>query len=235
MDEKQLTSEMRAAARMAQRGPSCLDEHELAALAAGNEGIDGRDRMQAHLSDCSYCLQQVADLAAMANDGVEPFVDEVTTRKAQALVGHTRGVRHVVPWAAAAVILLALGVGYLNTGFQPGINNTPITAPEDYRESRNIGDLKAGPKVLSPIDGSNFKSPGGPIEWTEVVGSLYYDVRIVSLDGELIGEQRVTQSHWDVPTSMLHPGNEYYVRVDAFLAEAKRLSSSHVLFTVEEG
>jgi len=233
MDEKQLTSEMRAAARKTRRGPNCLDEHELAGLASGYEGIDGHDRMQVHLSECSYCLEQVADLAAMADDNVESFVGELTIHKAQALVEQTRDVSHVARWATAAVIVLALGVVYLNTGFQPGISNAPITAPEGFRESRNIGNLKVGPNVLSPNDGSTLKATGGPIEWTEVMGSLYYDVRIVSLDGELIGEQRVTQPHWDVPAGMLHPGNEYYVRVDAFLAEAKRLSSSHVLFTVE--
>jgi len=70
--------------------------------------------------------------------------------------------------------------------------------------------------------------------WSEVPGALFYDVRLVSLDGDLLLRERVDGTRWLIPNSMkLEPGQEYFVRVDAYLDDARYLSSEHRLFRVE--
>jgi hypothetical protein len=70
-------------------------------------------------------------------------------------------------------------------------------------------------------------------QWTEVPGSLFYDVRLVSPDGDLLLRERVEGTRWLIPEHLqLQAGQEYFVRVDAYLSDAKYLSSEHRVFTV---
>jgi len=69
--------------------------------------------------------------------------------------------------------------------------------------------------------------------WKEVPGSLFYDIRIVSDDGAQIARQRVWDTQWSLPReTRLQAGNEYFVRVDAFISEGKAISSEHTVFKV---
>lgn len=234
MNENKLGLELRAIAGKASPGSHCLDEYALAALAAGGDELENRAELEQHLSDCSWCLGRVSELALLQVDDDVIEISEGTLQRALALARRPARTGHPVRWATAAVIVLALGVVYLNQIHRPGIDSALRANPETQRQSRNIGGLDVRPRILSPVEGSQLRNGGEPIRWTEIPDRLYYDVRIVSLDGELIGEQRVTQAHWEVPAGMLQAGAEYYVRVDAYLAEAKRLSSSHVLFSAEQ-
>jgi len=234
MDEKSIGEEFRAMANKARPGPDCLDEYDLANVAACEMGSQSRTHYEKHLSDCPHCLGKVTELMAINDISDEYTVSGTTLRRAQELVRHPPLTRRISRWATAAVVVLAFGLA-----FQTGVDRSkvetvsPVTTTT-YRQSRSTGEMDVRPTINQPVEGSQLKVAGAEIEWTKVAGSLYYDVRVVSRDGELVGRQRVAQNHWSVPAGMLQPGDEYYVRVDAYLAEAKRLSSHHVLFTVEQ-
>jgi hypothetical protein len=69
--------------------------------------------------------------------------------------------------------------------------------------------------------------------WTEVPGSLFYDVRLLDPDGEVLLRERVETTRWLIPDKLhLQAGGEYYVRVDAYLDDERFLSSEHVVFHV---
>ena len=73
------------------------------------------------------------------------------------------------------------------------------------------------------------------VRWTEVPGSQYYDVRIVTDSGDLVREARVEGTEWRPSTEIaLRPGAEYYVHVDAYPSSTKAISSDHVPFTIAE-
>ncbi len=89
--------------------------------------------------------------------------------------------------------------------------------------------------VISPADGENIKPRNLEVRWTEVRGSLHYDIQVVNAEGFILWRDRVEGTSWTPPASdLLKPGMDYYVRVDAYLAEANNVSSEHVLFTVAE-
>jgi hypothetical protein len=64
--------------------------------------------------------------------------------------------------------------------------------------------------------------------------TLHYEVRVVDLAGGIVWSQRTeaTESHPPVD-QFLQSGESYSVRVDAYLARAKTVSSDHVLITME--
>ena len=233
MDEKYIGTHLRAVARNARRGPDCLDDYELASLLAASVGTEMRGKLEEHLSECSYCLERVAGLVSPGSETENTEVPEPTLHRARELVRPLHGAGYLARWASAAVIVLALGLLYVNRAEFSGNNPAATSNPDALRQSRSLGDHNVRPRILAPSPGSHLSARGGTIDWTEVNGSLYYDVLVLSLDGEIISESRVTQPHWDVPAGLLQAGADYYVRVDAFLAEATRLSSKHVLFSVE--
>ena len=58
--------------------------------------------------------------------------------------------------------------------------------------------------------------------WTEVADSLYYDLRIVRDDGDLVWHERVAGNRWSLPEGLsLQDGTEYFVRVDALMDNAR--------------
>jgi hypothetical protein len=88
-----------------------------------------------------------------------------------------------------------------------------------------------GPSFLSPQEGMTISSDAGVFIWTAVPGSLFYQIRIVSDEGDLVWQERINGTQWGLPAELLlAPGAEYFVRVDAYLAEAKTLKSDYVLF-----
>jgi hypothetical protein len=91
------------------------------------------------------------------------------------------------------------------------------------------------PQVLAPANGATIDPGSLVFQWSEVPDSLFYDVRVVTDEGDLIWQERVEDTRLGLPGHLqLKPGSEYFVQVDAYLAAAKSISSRHVPFTVKE-
>jgi hypothetical protein len=150
--------------------------------------------------------------------------------RARKLVRKPSKIRHASRWAAAAVVLLAV---FSVARFGPqseNVETTTLPAPD----LRSLDHDAYRPAVLFPSDGARIGVEGSMFRWSMVPGSLHYDVRVVSADGGMIWQERVEGTEWRLPTKLqLAEGEEYYFRVDAYLTEAKRVSSHHVLFRVE--
>jgi len=56
---------------------------------------------------------------------------------------------------------------------------------------------------------------------------------LATREQQIVVAERVTGTEWRPPGRLaLHPGAEYFVHVDAFLSEARSVSSDHVPFSV---
>jgi hypothetical protein len=110
-----------------------------------------------------------------------------------------------------------------------------FVSPQPSRQLRSIDRSSPVPVVISPVDGENIKPGTLEVRWIEVLGSLHYDIQVVNAEGFILWRDRVEGTSWISPASnLLKPGMDYYVRVDAYLAEANNVSSEHILFTVGE-
>jgi len=220
----------------AEPGDFCLHPEQLAALLDGSLHLEESGALEAHLADCAHCLSQLALLSrvlAEQNPAAPPPHGLVA--RAAALCESNAGVtsvarrRWAMPLAAAAALCLAL---LLPWGHEPTPQGQADGALSPH--TRYAAPLMNEPRLLQPVEGSVIRPLEQVFRWSEVPGALFYEVRLVSLDGDLLLRERIKNTRWLIPDGLhLNLGGEYFVRVDAYLSEAQYLSSGHSLFRVE--
>jgi hypothetical protein len=226
-------------ADLTQRTPFCVDDQQIAEYYDGLLPDGKRARVERHVTDCRFCIARIGMLARL-DHAAEERVPEDALAAAKLTARPATRIRHRRPaWAAAALVVMAAGLSFqLFNDRQPGLESgspAVVSAPSStIRETRSIDDAAFGPSILSPRDGQ----PAGAdtmILWTAVPDSLFYRVRIVSDEGDLMWQERIEGTEWQLPESlMLAAGADYYLRIDAFVTDAKSLQSDYVLFRFGE-
>jgi hypothetical protein len=215
--------------------PFCPDGGELVARLQGDRTDADQERLERHLVDCSYCRAQAAVLTRFMQSGTDAQIPDALLVQASQLGNRPRRRRsrlalHV---AAAAVTVIAL-TAVLTHSQNPDSDLSGVwrtIAGAEPEEVRNIDSAYRGPKLLAPSDGSRIRPDELTVRWTEVPGSIYYDVRLVDVQGFVLWQDRVKERYASPPSQLqLEAGERYFVRVDAYLAESKRVSSDHVTF-----
>ena len=226
----------------AERSPECPDDHQIAAAVDGQLQWSDRDSFERHVADCDFCVARIGALTRLSAEDAPAPVSDITLARARRFGKRTGLTRQAPRWAAAAVVVLAVTFAFDRYSSNDGatesseVSRPPVAKPlTNFRQSRNIDPGALRPGILTPREGEVIDVSKTLFHWTEIPGSLYYDIRIVTLDGNMVWQDRVDNTQWGLPGQLeLEPGAEYYVRVDAYLAEAKSVSSRHVLFTVKE-
>ena len=219
-------------------GPACSDDHQIAAFVDGKLSRVERDGLIHHIADCGSCVSRIGMLNRLRAVEDQDAVQDITLARARRLVRRA-GIGQLAPrWAAAAVIVLAVA---LTVGKFSNDNAGPESSPSflppvaSVRQSRNINPDAIRPRFLIPHEGAVIDIGNTRFRWTEIPDSLYYDVRIVTGAGDMVWQDRIDDTRWVLPGHLeLESGVDYYVRVDAYLAEAKSVSSRHLLFRVRE-
>ena len=214
MDRKRLISLLRESAIGRYKlTPFCPDDHEIAGFVDGTLNDSIREHVERHLADCQACVNRVGLLTRLLREHQTASLSEAPTKP-------SKDWKRVAPqWAIAASVLLAATF----IARTPAPESVPaIDIASDYQITRNIGSRSSAPEILAPSSGVISSRNGLVIRWTEVPGSLYYEVRIVTDAGNLVREQRVEGTEWTIGHDLnLEVGREYYIRVDAYLSDAK--------------
>lgn len=233
MNDDELKSLLRRTDPGLQPADACPADEVLASYMEGGLSAPDHANFERHLADCSRCMDQVGLLGrARAHETVEEL-PEFTLERARRL-GRPRmapGIawRHAAPrWAAAAIVVLA--VSLVLFGPSP---NALVERSNGIRTERNIQPLSRAPRLLFPFEDARIDPARARFEWSPVADSLYYRVRIVSDAGDLVWQERVREPQWNPPPELhLSTGGDYFVRVDAYLTEAKSVSSDYIAFRV---
>lgn len=217
------------------RSPACPDEHQIAGYVDGGLDEAAREQVELHLADCGHCVALVGLLCRERDPHAIELVPSQVVAQARALVTQRPQPRwRLAPqWAAAATLvlvvplLLLLGRNLDRGDAGPGRPDLPAT--------RTFVPIAAGLQVLSPGEGTAVDVRRLSFRWTEVPGTPYYDVRIVTDAGDVVIRQRVTGTTWQPPAQLnLQPGAEYFVHIDAYPSGDKAVSSDHVPFRVSD-
>ena len=225
MDRKGLISLLQgSAAGQHERTPFCPDDYDIAGFVDGTLSDGTLELVERHLPDCQACVSRVGLLTRLLREHAPEIQREAARVR-------TNDWKRVAPqWAVAASIILAVGYLAGSSGFLSGIDQAT-----DYQSTRNLDSQIAAPKILAPSSGVIGDRDGFVIRWTEVPGSLYYEVRVVTDVGDLVSVQRVEGTEWTVARDLnLKPGREYFIRVDAYLSDAKSIRSQHIPFKLRE-
>jgi len=214
----------------------CLSVEWLASYQDGVLRPGEKAAAEAHLARCDRCLGQLAAASrAAAGRDSEACAPGSLIARAEALLTPAAPAtasprwRWAVPLTAAAAVLLALSLA-LDPSPDPQREPGSTLAPQTRFADRE----QLQPALLAPAENSVIQPLNQVFQWAEVPGALFYDVHLISLDGDLLFSDRVDGTRWLIPGSLpLEPGEEYFVRVDAWLSDAKYLSSEHRAFRVE--
>ena len=217
------------------RSAACPDEHQVAGYVDGGLDEAAREQVALHLADCGHCLALVGLLCRERHaDAIEPMPAGVAVQApALATSRLQRRWRYAPQWAAAAALVLAVPL-LLQLGRNLDRGTEGQGRPEPPA-MRTLASTAAGLQVLSPGAGTAVDARRLLFHWTEVSGTPYYDVRIVTDAGDVVIQQRVTGTTWRPPAQLnLQPRAEYFVHIDAYPSGDKAVSSDHVPFRVSD-
>jgi len=241
MDEQKLTSLLRQQSPdLAARTPFCPEDPQIAAWFDGETADHEREAVQRHIIDCKFCTVRIGVLSRLKeNSGSEDIHgDLLAAAKQMAASAVSRRSVAAPAWAAAAAVVLAV---LLTFSWEPASNQIPVSTPGDTSDSgqnrqlRSMDEDALTPRLLSPMEGESVDPVNLTIHWTEIPGSLYYDLYVMTDAGDLLVETRLNGNTWNGQlTDPLLPGKEYFARVEAHFADSRSVSSEHVSFKVAD-
>lgn len=207
------------------KGPDCPDDETLASFCEGGLADASHERVLVHISDCDFCLERVG-LVCHLNDreAVNPGTIDLPVVRS---LSKPRGTRTWASLAVAASVILAIGV-FLAP--RPADMSSLTIDSQQVRQTRTLGaDANSFELNLARSDSPGSLVPS--VDWPIVPGSLYYRIRIVSDDGDLVWQDQLETTRWAPPVHLaLEAEREYFVKVDAFVSQTRTISSDFVPF-----
>ena len=203
-----------------------------------------------HLADCGYCRALVADIVKIGREAEAPAAPDALNEKALAIVPPmTRKWRRI--WAPAvalgafavcAMIALTLrpppGRPVVPSRLAPAAPVVSETGPQPSAGTvpgeivRNQAPPQLSPSIISPKADSAVTRKTLGFYWTAVPHSLYYQVRIVTSEGELVWEGQSNGTRLELPGDTALRNGKYFVLVSAFLENGHVMKSDPVRFQI---
>ena len=248
MEERELIAKLRSSPTGDKlKSWRCFPEEEIGAYVDGVLSGARRKRVQGHLASCDYCLSRVGLLSRLRGEP-EPEVPAELVARARALVPAAGGAKPARRWApavtwqwklaaASVVAVLALGVWVRlseTSSLRSGSSEDLSSAVE--QQMNRSQDEPPLPDLLVPEEGSVLSASDLVFRWREVPRSLYYEVSLVNLEGDLVWQARSEATRLALPDDLsLASGARYFVWVQAYLPEGKASRSSARVFEVGGG
>jgi hypothetical protein len=231
---------------------NCPSDGVLAAYLDGALDDAARVRLQEHLAGCLHCRELIADIVKLQREADLPAVPVALVSKARALVLPSRK-RWVWNWATVATAgTLACAVIAMSILRHPqGLNipESPAPAAPVMPESKpsTPAGTTPGPEIVRTLKSPEhlptvlFPQPDKVIprkrlefRWNEVPDSLYYQVRVLTSEGDLAWEADSTVTQIRLPNDQALNGGKYFVLVSAVMKNGRTKKSDPVRFQVAD-
>jgi Putative zinc-finger len=232
------------------RGWTCPDDLTIAAYVDNALSQTRKARVELHLSKCERCRVVVTDVVKLQREielPVPPFeFARIPVQLAPAVSERFRWIW--APAAAAALLfLITVTISLLREPQKllvasPPLPSAPMIAKAAPLTSRNtpLREIlrkpqlsEALPLMLSPRRDSAVGREQLEFSWTPVSRSRYYEISVVTSDGDLLWEGQTEKSVLHLPSEVVLKRGSYFVWVTAYLADGRVAKSSPVRFVVK--
>jgi hypothetical protein len=191
---------------------ACLDDHTIAALAAGALEAPERARALSHVAGCARCRDAVASVARALND-------REVARELAALEPRRRHFTIAMPITAAAIVLLALAL--------------PRWLEQGSTHRAPPGALQPAPVPLAPI---GTVAEAKALRWRSLGAADRYRATVFDQGGHVRYETQLADTVAALPDSLtLVPGRQYLWLVEGRIAQDRWSASDLVRFTIAAG
>jgi hypothetical protein len=211
---------------------TCPDLTVIAAYSEGRLGNGDAHGIEQHLADCPVCLKQVAHLAKSPEGDNGQMVPEQLVSRARKLFPEEKGYRMPLARWAAVAAAAAIAIVSVSLWFPKSTGpEQELTSP--YRSLHPVEEAPI-PEVTLPENAARLVRDEMSFRWEPTPRSLYYELVLVTEEGDLIWQERFEDTSGSLPENVeLVPGAKYYVWVRAHLPEGKALKSHAVHFIFE--
>jgi hypothetical protein len=172
-----------------------------------------RDQVNAHLGECEYCRSRLV----LASHAIQTAPAAPRTRK-----------RHV---PLAAGLLAAAGLAGVLLLSRSAVQPEPAAPPVRAVEETSLPPLP----TLEPLPGASVDPRRLRFAWGSVSPDVLYQITLSAGDGRVLWSNRTGDTVVEPPTAVLHalqPGQRYFWRVDALLANLQSVTSGDQRFQV---
>lgn len=230
---------------------SCPDVARLAAFVDQAAGADEAPIVH-HLARCQDCRAQIAFLMRMQRSAPEMQVPSAWLRKVEAITADPAKASPMRSWvpigvlAVVAVVVAVMLVRPLSHVSAPPVRvTTPTQQPQvvasaapaprpfttDRKKEREVvrGSKPAvSLRITAPAEGSHI-APGSNIRWHGVENSMFYEVNLLSADGELLWKAKVEAAQADLPADIAIPTErKCFLLIRAYLPDGETVESGPV-------
>jgi len=220
--------------QVGQRTAFCPEDHRLAAWFERRLGIKEAQDIERHLPECAFCRSRIGLLGRLEQEPIDESISEDLLARAKQLASSRppKQRRWALAWGAAAVITLGLGL-LVNSKLHLGPVPQEQPAVPAARQLRSVEASRNEPVILRPAAEAILESGSLDVKWTPVDGSLHYELLLMDDAGRLLVAQRLQATEWRSGGDLgLAPGGNYFIRVNAYLADGRTQGSRHTAFSV---
>jgi hypothetical protein len=228
---------------------SCPADEMIAAYADGALRDVRKRWVEFHLAGCWRCRLLVAGVIKAQREMDLPLPPEELRWKAIGSVGRRSPFRRWI-WAPAGALavlaLLAVATIVLRKPEQlivqspspsvplvaKSVPSAPLRTPvRDIERKSRSAELV--PRVILPQADSVVRRERLDFGWKPVRHSRYYEVRLVTPDGDLVWEGQTERSELQPPSDLAVRNGSYFVWITAYLADGRVAKSPPVKFVVK--
>jgi Putative zinc-finger len=230
------------------RGWKCPSDEMIASYLDAALDSPSRSRLESHLADCEYCRALVAELAKVQRDLEMPSLPPGLMQRAVALVAPKSTRMHWLwaPAAMAGAAFLVIVAVLLRSPEQPIIPSpsapaapviaksepAPTLGPPAHEVVRKPYSADLLPSIVSPHPGSIVARERLEFQWETVPHSRYYEIRVVTAEGDLVWEGQSEGSVLQPPADVTLNDGSYFVWITAYLENGREAKSAPVSFSL---
>ena len=219
---------------------TCPEETEYAGLIDGTLPDEERARLADHLAHCQKCLDLVTFLVGV-QDRPQDQVPQELLAAALKMGSGRQPIRLPARFQWQAALATAAGVILVvSVLFTQYPKLTDVLMPDDPSQPADSDSVRVNRlgqdqlAIMFPAQGATIDSSEPEFRWSSVDQSLYYEIQVLSDNGDILWEDQTEKTRLQLPPEFtLDHNTNYFVWVRVYLPDGRTIKSKAVAVRVD--